>query len=78
MWMRPVTCSSLVPAGNLRESDMEYKCVYVDPETGEPTIVKVMTKAEIEERLDLNIKNTATAGRQRVLEQLSKQNGHLN
>lgn len=56
---------------------MEYKCVYVDPETGEPLIMKAMTEEEIKERTELNIKNTATAARQRVLDYHRKHNGHV-
>lgn len=54
---------------------MEFKLVGVNEETGEPIVIKAMTPAEIKERNDLNIKNTATAARQRVLAHLSKTNG---
>ena len=54
---------------------MEFKLVGVDEETGEPIVIKAMTPAEILERQELNVKNTATAARQRVLEHLRKTNG---
>jgi hypothetical protein len=55
---------------------MKYECVWVDPETGEPLIIMAMTEEEIKERQDLNVKNTATAARERVLEHLRTTNGH--
>jgi hypothetical protein len=46
-----------------------------EDEDGEPITRRVMTADEIRERLDLNIANTASALRRRVLEALAEKNG---
>lgn len=57
-------------------SDTLIKYYEKDEETGEMIPVRYMTPAEVEERDSLNIANTASALRARVVAELAKENGH--
>lgn len=47
-----------------------------DPDTGEMIPVRYMTEDEVKEREALNVANTASALRARVLKELAGRNGH--
>lgn len=67
------------PSDTISVEYVEGAGLVYDPDVAEPVRqvrIRVMSPLEIKQRLDLNVANTASALRARVVAELAKSNGH--